>query len=274
VSCFSSSTNLNAQSRSGCAKEKESCDDCSCLHTPLAIDQNRRFDVLVFSETEKAEAFMSNDLKEQEDNASDPEGSVARAIAKYLEGDDSELGELVAALNAELVEKARDKLKNAPKLRSVTDAEGAVSSAVGSYWRALKNGKYRDMKHNNELKGLLITFVRRKALRQMRKHSRLKAGGGGVINEPATGLEVRGREPSPLDAAIEQENLALIRAVVEQWHDLMSEKGLLDVAELSLEGLGYRQIAQILTVREARVRRMITMVNGLTRALAHEEIVE
>jgi hypothetical protein len=123
------------------------------LAHPLVFDQNQRVDIVVFSETERAKAFMSNNSIEQEDNASVPEGSVARAIAKYLEGDNSELGELVSALNAELLKQARDKLRNAPKLRSVTDAEGAVSSAVGSYWRALENGKYRDMKHNSELKG-------------------------------------------------------------------------------------------------------------------------
>ena len=177
-----------------------------------------------------------------------PEGSVARAIAKYVAGDNSELGDLVFALNAELVQKAHDKLRTAPNLRSVTDAEGAVSSAVGSYWRALENGKFRDMRHNNELKGLLITIVDRKALHQMRKHSRLKAGGGKVINEPATGLDVGGREPSPLDAAVEKEKLDRIRAVVVEWRDRMSQKGLLDVAELHLEGQGYQRIAESLSI--------------------------
>jgi DNA-directed RNA polymerase specialized sigma24 family protein len=253
---------------------KKSCGDRFCLRTLFVVDQEQSFGIPVFSETQEADAFMSNNLREPEDNASEPEGSVARAIAKYLEGDNSELGELLSALHAELLDKARDKLRNAPNLRAVTDAEGAVSSAVGSYWRALANGKYREMKHGNELKGLLITIVDRKALHQMRKHSRIKAGSGNVINEPATGFEVPGREPSPLEAAVENENVALIMAVVEQWHNLMSEKGLLDVAALNLEGLGYRQIAESLNIREARARRLITMVNSLTRSLANEEIAE
>jgi DNA-directed RNA polymerase specialized sigma24 family protein len=217
---------------------------------------------------------MRDTPEEQEGSTCGPEGSVARAIAKYVAGDNSELGELVSALNAELVEKARDKLRNAPNLRSVTDAEGAVSSAVGSYWRALANGKFRDMRHSNELKGLLITMVDRKALHQMRKHSSLKAGGGKVINEPATGLDVGGRELSPLDAAVEKEKLGRIRAVVEQWRLLMSEKGLLEVAELYLEGQGPQQIAESLNIPKSRVRRSITMINSLTRALADEEIAE
>jgi hypothetical protein len=108
----------------------------------------------------------------------------------------------------------------------------------------------------------------------MRKHSRLKAGGGKVINEPATGLAAEGREPSPLEAAVEREKLTLMMAAVGQWRDRMSEKGLLEVAELNLEGQSYREIARILNIREARARRLITMANTLTRALGQEEYAE
>jgi DNA-directed RNA polymerase specialized sigma24 family protein len=266
------STDLNARNRSTCAKNEWA--DGFFLPTLPVIAENQRIRAAVFSKSEELKAFMSENPNENEDSASEPEGSVARAIAKYLHGDNSELGELVSALNAELVAKAGNKLRNAPRLRSVTDAEGAVASAVGSYWRALANGKFRDMRHSGELKGLLIKFVDCKALHQMRKHSSLKAGGGRVINEPATGLDVGGREPSPLDAAIENENLTRIRAVVVEWRDRMSEKGLLEVAELHLEGQGYQQIAESLNIPKSRVRRSITMVNSLTRALAEEEIGE
>jgi DNA-directed RNA polymerase specialized sigma24 family protein len=244
------------------------------LPTRFVIDHNQGRDDDVFSEAEESKAVMSEKPEEPEGDVLGSEGSVARAIAKYDEGDNSELGELISALNSELIQKARDKLRNAPNLRSVTDAEGVASSAVGSYLRALENGKFRDMKHSNELRGLLITIVDRKALHQMRKHSTLKAGSGKVINEPATGLDVGGREPSPLDFAIENENLARIRAVVEQWRILMSERGLLEVAELHLEGQGPQRIAETLNIRKSRVRRSITMVNSLTRALAAEEIAE
>ncbi len=80
---------------------------------------------------------MSNDSQPQEGNVSEPEGSVARAIAKYLEGDNSELGSMVFALHAQLLEKARDKLRRAPNLQSVTDAEGAYRvpwEVFGGQW--------------------------------------------------------------------------------------------------------------------------------------------
>jgi DNA-directed RNA polymerase specialized sigma24 family protein len=127
------------------------------------------------------------------------------------------------------------------------------------------------MKHSNELLGLLVTIVQRKAVRQLRKSNSGKAGGGKVLNEPDSGFEPEGREPSPLDAMIEAESVAQLELVIGRWHDYMREKWLLDVAKLVLEGEGYRQIAASLSIRESKARRLITTVNTLTGAFGKEE---
>jgi len=178
---------------------------------------------------------------------------------------------MVFAFHSLLLEKARAKLRKAPNLQSVTDGEGAVSSAMGSYWKAVKDGKYRDMKHTNELLGLLITIVERKVAHQIRRYSSGKAGRGQVVNEPETGLDAEGREPSPVEISVERESIAHMEVVIGRWHDYMSEKGLLDVAELVLEGRGYREIAEKLKLRESKARRLITTVNTLTGAFGKEE---
>lgn len=217
---------------------------------------------------------MSQDSSQREDEPSGSAGSVALAIAKYQQGDDSELGRIVFAFHAQLLEKAKNKLRKLPNLRSITDGEGAVSSAMASYWKAVKNGKYRDMTHSNELLGLLVSIVDRKAGRQIRKNMTGKAGGGKVLNEPEGGFEPEGREPTPVDAAIETESIAHMEVVIGRWHDYMREKGLIDVAELVLEGRGYREIANRLNIREAKARRLITTVNTLTGAFDKEENLE
>jgi len=214
---------------------------------------------------------MSDDECHEEAGTSGPDGSVARAMEKCRNGDASELGSMVFAFHSLLLEKARAKLRKAPNLQSITDDEGAVSSAMESYWRAVQDGKYRDMKHTNELLGLLITIVERKVARQIRRYSSGKAGGGKVINEPETGLEAGGREPSPVEAAMERESFVQMEVVIGRWHEYMTEKGLLDVAELVLEGRGYRAIAEKLKIREAKARRLITTVNTLTGAFGKEE---
>jgi len=217
---------------------------------------------------------MSEDSPQLEVDVSATSGSVARAIATYRQGDDSELGRIVFAFHAQLLKRAEFKLSKSPNLRSITDAEAAVSSAMASYWKAVKDGKYHDMTHSNELLGLLASIVERKAGRQIRKNISRKAGGGKVSNEPEGGFDPEGRELSPLDAAIEAESAARVETVIEKWHGYMREKGLLDVARLVLEGHGYRQIAASLNMREAKARRMITTVNTLTRAFGTDEDLE
>ena len=214
---------------------------------------------------------MSQDSQDRERDSTASTGSVALAIAKYQHGDDSELGRIVFAFHAQLLKKADNRLRKSPSLRSITDGEAAVASAMGSYWKAVKNGKYRDMQHSNELLGLLVSIVERKAGRQIRKYMTGKAGGGKVVNQPENGFDPEGREPSPVDVAIEAESIAQMELVIEQWHSYMQEKGLLDVAKLVMENQGYRQIAETLNMRESKARRMITTVNALTRAFQQEE---
>jgi DNA-directed RNA polymerase specialized sigma24 family protein len=217
------------------------------------------------SHPEREKAPVPNGQDEAGTSASESEGSVAGAIARYHQGDDSELGALVFRLHSQLVARAQAKLSNAPYLRSTTDGEDAASSALGSYWKGIGVGKFQDMKHTNQLLALLCTIVDRKVSRRKRKHATAKAGSGKVQGEPEFGLELEGREPEPLDVLIERDNLLQLEAVIEEWRSQMQEKGLLEVAELHLKGHGYREIAAILSIGENKARRMITLVNALTR---------
>ncbi len=97
-----------------------------------------------------------------------------------------------------------------------------------------------------------------------------KAGRGKVLNQPDGGFDPEGREPSPVDVAIEAESVAQMELVIERWHVYMREKGLIDVAELVLEGRGYREIANKLNIRETKARRLITTVNTMTGAFGKE----
>jgi hypothetical protein len=237
----------------------------------ILVDQNTSVDFVVFPEPLETKALMSNEPEQDGCDAAAHEGSLARAMTKYFDGDSSELGMMVLALHAYLLKKARNKLNKAPHLQSVTDAEGAVSSAIGSYLRALENGKFRDMTDSNELRGLLVTFVVRKAGHQMRKHSSGKAGKGKVISEPEYGLDTTGREQSPIEIAVQRETVGQMEAVIERWHALMREKGLLELAERILEGQGRDQIAGDLKIRKAKLGRLITTVNKLTEVFGQEE---
>jgi DNA-directed RNA polymerase specialized sigma24 family protein len=226
------------------------------------------------AQLENDEVLVSNTPDPGKDNPAEPHGSVAQAIAEYQQGDASRLGELVFGFHAQLVNKARAALMKAPSLRSVTDSEGAVSSAMGSYWKAVKDGKHRGMKHSSELLGLLIKIVECKVAHQIRDNTTQKAGGGRVRNEPDTGLDAEGREPSPSEAALEKEQQVQASEALQRWRNYMSDKGLLEVAELVLEGRTYKEIAGALEIGENKARRLMTLVNALTRAFVEERSTE
>ena len=61
-----------------------------------------------------------------------------------------------------------------------------------------------------------------------------------------------------------------MESAITQWHDILKEKGLLDVAVLKMEGQGYREIARTLNIREAKARRLVTLVNTLTKEFGRE----
>ncbi len=194
------------------------------------------------------------------------EGSVAQAIAKYLRGDVSELAEMLVAHRNPLLGVARNKLGNAPHLEGRTDADGAVSSAMRSFWAALEDGRYRMLKHGDELYRLLTGIVRHKAAHEIRDLSTEIAGGGKVRNEPVEGLDTARRlgatsqenARSPMDKASEIELLG-------QWRDYLNKWSLLDVADLVLEGDGYRKIAAKLNIPECKARRSVKLVRMRTR---------
>ena len=201
----------------------------------------------------------------------EPQGSLAVAIAKYQDGDPSELGELVFTLHSRLVARAEAKLRSAPTCGLSPTARGPWPVQWEATGWAMGDGKYRDMKHGSELLGLLAGIVDHKVARQIRKLTTIKAGGGKVRNEPDSGLEPEAREQTPPDALMEREAQAHAMAVIDRWRNYMRDKGLLEVAELVMEGQGNREIAKSLGIGENRARRMITLVNALTRAFGQEE---
>jgi hypothetical protein len=217
---------------------------------------------------------MSDEQPAEGDGEAGPEGSVALAIERYRQGDDSELSRMVFAFHTQLLARAQRKLKQAPNLQARTDAEVAVSSGMRSFLSAAKAGRFPHLGHRNELLGLLVTIVQRKVSGQIRAHSTLKSGSGKTLGEREDGLEVRGRELSPLEAALEKEAVTDAEAVIRRWHDHMDQKNLLEPAMLVLEGHGHRAIAERLRCTESKARRLVTTVHKLTESFGLEEVPE
>jgi DNA-directed RNA polymerase specialized sigma24 family protein len=192
---------------------------------------------------------MSNDPEKGDEADTRPEGSVARAIAGYQNGDTDALGEMLKAYFDRLLTKARARLGNLPH----TDHEGLVQSTLRSFLKGARNGQYPAMRHREELLRLLGTIMQRKVSHQVRDQLTEIAGGGRVHNEPEHGLDATGHEPDPLEEAI-----------CSEWFEHMDKKGLSPEAQLIWEGYHYHEIAERLGMTESKARRMITLVHKQT----------
>ena len=192
---------------------------------------------------------MSKDPDQGDGADARPEGSVARAIAGYQNGDSAALGEMINAYFKRLLTKAKEKLGSFPH----TDHEGLVQSTLRSFLSGARKGQYPAMKQRDEVLGMLYTIMNRKVAHQVRDQRTKIAGGGRVHNEPEHGLEAEGHEPDPLEEAI-----------CSEWLEHMDKNGLIEEARLIWEGYHYHEIAERLGMTESKARRSITMVHKQT----------
>jgi DNA-directed RNA polymerase specialized sigma24 family protein len=190
------------------------------------------------------------------------------AIAQFQHGDASGLNQLLARQEHyhRLLDIARARLgRKAPHLKSVIDAEDVVGSAMGSFLRGAKAGKFPHLQHQNELLGLLVTILVRKVAHKIRDLAR--RGDGKVEPLPEAVFEAEGREPS-------SETVAIAEEMLREWHSHLRGKDaqLPDVADLLVwQGYGAREIADELGLKFHRTRRLLTMARKETEVFLQEQ---
>jgi DNA-directed RNA polymerase specialized sigma24 family protein len=119
-----------------------------------------------------------------------------------------------------LVGQARRKL--AGQSPAVGDEEDVALSAIDSFFRRARNGRFPDLDDRDSLWKLLLSIVSRKASNLVRNERREKRGGGQVRHASALASESRadgfadiaGREPTPeLAAQVADECRRLLAAL-------------------------------------------------------------
>jgi DNA-directed RNA polymerase specialized sigma24 family protein len=144
------------------------------------------------------------------------------------------------------------------------DEEDVALSAMHSFYRGVKAGRYQQLKGRDELWRLLVTIVLHKISRQRRKQTALKRGGGHVRGEsafaPIDGSDApRGLEqmlasgPTPDLAAMLVENSERLLASLE-------EEPLQQVARDKLEGYTNQEIATRLGCTVRSIERKLNRI--------------
>ncbi len=164
--------------------------------------------------------------------------SVSRWITELKSGEDDAAANIWAHFYARLLGLARRKLDGTPN--AVADEEDVVAKAFASFFRRAQDAEFPLLQDRNDLWQLLSKITVRKAINQRRDLTRLKRGGGHVLQAsdgddyPAVD-HIESLEPTPENALMAAEAM---QRLLEQLDEELRQ-----IAVLRLEGFSIAEIA-------------------------------
>ena len=183
----------------------------------------------------------------------DLSGSVSILFQQIRAGDAAAVARLWDRFRLRLRALAEQALSG--RWKRMADAEDALQSAFISFWQRAERGDFGDEMTRDDLWNVLGTITVRKALRQQRRESAQKRGGGRVRDE-ADLHEVASSANSPEVDVVCAEMLELL------------EPDLRSYALLRLMGHKNREIADQFSCTERKVERKLQLI----RAVWDEEV--
>lgn len=181
--------------------------------------------------------------------------AITQAIPRMRDGDEDGVEVVWEEYFPQLVQYARRKLGGSPK--GAGDEEDVALSAMASFCRVMKSGRYQRVDDRDDLWRLLVTITKRKAITKLkydladkRDIRRTKREGSFMRvdgNEEQEGLDQLAIAPSAEFAD----------QIVDNCHELLDclDDKLREVALLTLEGFTAEEIAERLGVIVETVRR-------------------
>ena len=188
---------------------------------------------------------------------------ITRWIGQVGQGDAQAAEALWRTYFDRLAQVARGKLDQ--RAGRHADEEDAALSAMHSFCRGMRAGRYDQLGGRQELWRLLVTIVLHKVARQRRAEGRQKRGGGrtrgesvfiGREGEELRGIEqVLGDEPTAEMAVMLSENC-------ERMLESLDDDTLRTVAELKLAGHTNEEVAERLTCTVRSVERKLNRIRS------------
>lgn len=189
---------------------------------------------------------------------------ITRWIGGLSAGDQAAAEALWRTYFGRLTRLARQKLD--PRAARPSDEEDAALSAMHSFCRGMRAGRYPELAGRDELWRLLVTIVMRKVSKQHRAERRQKRGGGRTRGESAflggdddeayRGIEqVLGAQPTAETALLLAESCQQMLAVLQ-------DDALRQIAQLKLEGYTNDEIAAKLDCTTRSVERKLSRIRN------------
>ncbi|MBA4104333.1 MAG: RNA polymerase subunit sigma-70 [Pirellula sp.] len=185
-------------------------------------------------------------------------GSITRLIPELRQRDERAILLLWKRYGMQIENLARPWLIGVSP--GVGDAEDVAQSAFHAFCRAAAEGRATELADRDDLWRLLATISRHKATDRIRREMRVRRGGRAATS--SQGLEsAEGDEPSPADAALLRDELALLFEQIEANGDPTLHL----VATMRLEGASNDEIAEQLGCTTRTVQRKLHLVERLWR---------
>lgn len=182
-------------------------------------------------------------------------GSITRVFERLQAGDTAAARQLWDRFFPRLLGLARRALAGRPQ--RAADADDAVQSAFVSFFDQVRKGAFQEGLDRGDLWNLLATFTVRKSLKQARRETAGKRGGGGVLGESDLGK--REDQPLSLDNLIGRLPCADFDLACEDLLQLLDQEDR-TIAILRLLGYRNREIADQLGCTERTVERKVNLI--------------
>ena len=192
-------------------------------------------------------------------------GDVTNWIAQAAQGDEAAVEGIWQRYFEKLVSLARKKLERVP--RRAADEEDVALSAMQSFCRGVRDGRFPQLGDRHDLWKLLVTITVRKAVAQMRSEHARKRGGGHVRGEsvfiPNGDVENLGgisqiisEEPTPEFACQVAETCGLML-------ERLGDEELKTVALYKMQGYSNEEISEELDCAVRTVERKLARIRQL-----------
>ena len=191
--------------------------------------------------------------------------SVTRWIGQVKDGDSVAARSLWEHYFSQLVDLARQKLRNSGADRRVADEEDVALSVLNKFFQSAQKGRYPDLSDRSGLWRLLIKMTANKAVDLRRQQSRVRRGGDQSQDEnaavhkgrPASDdlriAEFMAKEPTPEMLAIMADQLANLLTV-------LGDPDLQELVICKIEGYTNEEMAQRMNVTTRTIERRLRLV--------------
>ena len=180
------------------------------------------------------------------------EDSIMYWLERLNEGDDDSAYQIWDHCFDKLLRIAKRRLGDLPNRSD--DEEDLALSAFNSLCRGAREGRFRQLKSNNDLWQILVMITSRKAANRMKYHLAEKRGGGKVRGDSAFGKKsqsgsMRIEEAAAVDDAFGESLTLECREMIES----LGDETLKQIAILRLERYTNREIAEKIERAESTV---------------------